>query len=281
MPTWSDGFVTVNSLVVHYYRTGGARPPVVLNHGAGDDGLCWARVAKELERDYDVIMVDARGHGKSGSGRKDYSTAQRVADLAGLLQALQLDRPIVGGHSMGADTSLHLAAEHPEMVRGIFLEDPPIILPGEQVGPPGRAMKLEDMGRMMRLFMFTFKLLPHFVGVRLARKSSPTYPDDEINPWVDSKRRVSFDFLNNMTVQMLNTSAPFEAFRKATVPILLFIGDTEKMSIVSQAAAQEAARANSRVQVVHLEGASHDIRRSRFDGYIPALRKFLGEVYAS
>ena len=51
------------------------------------------------------------------------------------------------------------------------------------------------------------------------------------------------------------------------------------MSIVSQEAAQEAARVNQKVQVVHLEGASHDIRRTRFNGYMPVLKKFLGEMY--
>jgi NitT/TauT family transport system substrate-binding protein len=71
------------------------------------------------------------------------------------------------------------------------------------------------------------------------------------------------------------------AVEKISVPVLLFIGDKEKMSIVSLEAGREAARVNDKVQVVHLEGASHDIRRTRFDGYMPALQKFLGEIYHS
>ena len=64
--------------------------------------------------------------------------------------------------------------------------------------------------------------------------------------------------------------------------MLLFIGDKEKMSIMSQeVSASEAARVNDKVQVIHLEGASHDIRRTRFDGYVPALKKFLGEICLS
>jgi pimeloyl-ACP methyl ester carboxylesterase len=66
-----------------------------------------------------------------------------------------------------------------------------------------------------------------------------------------------------------------------TVPVLLIIGDKKKMSIVSPESAQKAVEANPQVQVVRLEGASHDIRRTRFDGYMPALKKFLGEVYPS
>ena len=79
----------------------------------------------------------------------------------------------------------------------------------------------------------------------------------------------------------MHTSDPFEAFRQVTIPALLFIGDREKMSIVSQEAAQKAVEVNPTIQVVHLAGASHDIRRTRFDGYMPALKKFLVEAYLS
>ena len=252
---------------------------MVINHGAGDDGLCWRRVALELEKDYDVILPDARGHGKSASGKKDYSSKARVADLAGLLQALKLEKPVVGGHSMGADTCMHLAANHSELTRGIFLEDPPIILPGEIIGEGEQSVKMEDIGKMMAKFMRMFKLMPKFIGVRMARKASPTYPDTEILPWVDSKKRVSYDFLNSMASMPIVNPDPFEVFRQITVPVLLFIGDREKMSIVSQETAQKVAQVNDRIKVVHLEGASHDIRRTRFDGYMPALKQFLNEAY--
>jgi pimeloyl-ACP methyl ester carboxylesterase len=281
MSEWSDGYVITNSIKIHYYRTGGDKPQVIINHGAGDDGLCWTRVAMELEKDYDLILPDARGHGESASGKKDYSTQARVADLAGLIQALKLDRPVVGGHSMGAETSLHLAAVYPDLARGIFLEDPPIILPGEIMGNGEQSVKMEDIGKMMARFMRMFKLLPRFIGRRMAHKASPTYPDSEIIPWVNSKKRVSTDFLNFMASMRMHTSDPFEAFRQVTVPALLFIGDREKMSIVSQEAARKVVEVNSKIQVVHLTGASHDIRRTRFDGYMPALKKFLAEAYLS
>jgi pimeloyl-ACP methyl ester carboxylesterase len=109
-----------------------------------------------------------------------------------------LDRPIIGGHSMGADASMNLAAVHPDMTRGIFLEDPPIILPGEKFEDGKQEINAEDIGKMMAKFMRIFKLLPKFIGIRLARKANPTYPDDEIIPWIDSKKRLSFDFLNSM-----------------------------------------------------------------------------------
>ncbi len=279
MAKWSHGYVNANGLRLHFYRTGGDKPQVVINHGAGDDGLCWTHVVKELEHDYDVILPDARGHGKSASGKGDYSTRQRTADLAGLIEALKLDRPVVGGHSLGADTAMHLAAAHPHLTRGVFLEDPPIVLPGEQLGGGEQVMDPKELGKMMAKYMRLFKLLPRFVGLNMARKGMAEYPDDEIQPWLNSKKRVSFNFLSSMASMPMELSAPFDVIGKIQSPILLIIGDKAKMSIVSPEAAQKAAEANAKLRFVRLEGASHDIRRTRFDGYMPALKDFLAEIY--
>ena len=281
MSEWFDGYVTANGIKLHYTRTGGDKPVVVMNHGLGDDGLCWTHVAKQLEQEYDLILPDARGHGKSASGKGDYSLQQRVADLKGIIEALKLDRPIIGGHSMGADTSLHLAAEFPELTRGVFLEDPPIILPGEKLGSADQQLdSAEDLGKMMVKFFRLFKLLPKFISRPMAKKAMPTYPEDEITPWLNSKKRISFDLINGVAGMEINLSDPFKAISRIQAPILLFIGDKEKMSITSPEAAQKAAEANDNLRIVHLEGASHDIRRTRFDGYLPELQSFFREVYA-
>ena len=58
---WTDGYVVANGIRIHYWRTGGAKPALVLAHGSSDDGLCWTNLAKELTDQYDVIMFDARG----------------------------------------------------------------------------------------------------------------------------------------------------------------------------------------------------------------------------
>ncbi len=283
MPPWTDGTIHAGSLKLHYYRTGADRPPVVINHGAGDDGLCFTRVAKALEADYELIMPDARGHGNSGSGMHDYSTSSRMEDLRTLIETLKLDHPVVGGHSMGADSSMGLAATYPGLARGIFLEDPPIILPDEKLtfndGKKEQTIHGADIGKMMARYMRLFKLMPTFLGERLARKGSPAYPDDEIKPWVASKHRVSLDFLNSLATMGIAFSDPFEVIKKITVPTLLIIGDRESMSIVSRETAEQATRLNPLIRVVHLAGASHDIRRTRFDGYLAALKQFLAEMY--
>src|SRR5690242_9636714 len=129
MTTWFDGYVHANGINIHYYRSGGNnKPPIVLLHGFTDSGLCWTRVARDLEGDYDVIMTDARGHGRSSRlDENQFSTTLLADDAAAAIRALALNKPYLFGHSMGAITSAAVAATYPELVRALVLEDPPFM----------------------------------------------------------------------------------------------------------------------------------------------------------
>ena len=102
MTNWTDGYIDTNDITIHYTRTGGDKPPVVLCHGFKGNGLCWTPVARELHADYDVIMVDARCHGKSDAPETGNNITAMADDLAGLIEGMGLDRPVVVGHSMAA-----------------------------------------------------------------------------------------------------------------------------------------------------------------------------------
>ena len=120
---WQEGNVDLCGLNIHYYRTGNAdKPALVVAHGFGDNGLCWRRVANDLQHRFDVIMIDARNHGQSGTAPAN-STAI-IEDLASVITALNLDKPALLGHSMGASTVAGVAAQYPHLVSKIILEDP-------------------------------------------------------------------------------------------------------------------------------------------------------------
>jgi N-formylmaleamate deformylase len=67
MSDWMDDSVVSNQTQLHYNRRNGSGPALVLLHGISHDGLCWTPDAEALEDRFDVIMVDLRGHGKSGA----------------------------------------------------------------------------------------------------------------------------------------------------------------------------------------------------------------------
>src|SRR5262245_28137227 len=95
MAEWTTGTCEANGISVHYLRTGGNKPAVVLLHGLMTSGACWTSVARALERDYDVIMPDARGHGNSGVPDEGYLYENLAADVESLIDALDLANPIL------------------------------------------------------------------------------------------------------------------------------------------------------------------------------------------
>src|SRR5262245_56527165 len=87
---WVEGVLEANGIWQHYYRTGGEKPSLVLLHGLMESGLCWLRVAKALEGDYDIVLPDARGHGGSAGIASGISMDLLVEDVAALLRGLRL-----------------------------------------------------------------------------------------------------------------------------------------------------------------------------------------------
>lgn len=271
MAAWSSGDVTANGIRIHYHRTGGAKPPLVLNHGATDNGLCWTRVARALEADYDVIMPDARGHGLSEAPADGYSSRERAADLAGLIEALGLQQPTVGGHSMGAQTAFRFAADYPHLLRRAILEDPGF--------RSANSAPAANRPSPLRQWVQELRPLGRDAIIARGRERSPSWDPAEFEPWADAKVQVSSAFLDRLGPSPTQNEPPWqELVPKITCPVLLVTADPEKGAIVTPEAAAEAARLNPRFKVVRLRGAGHNIRREQFDGFLAAVRSFLAET---
>ncbi len=268
MSELTQGDVITNGIRMHYYRTGdGSKPPIVLCHGFSDNGLCWPRVVDALKADYDVIMIDARGHGLSEAPEGDYGPQTQAADLAGLIRALGLGRPIVMGHSMGGATTLHLCAEYPGLVSRAILED----AGAYQVRP---ATEEEDAGRSnLAVWVAEMQGKTREEIMAIGRAQSPLWDELEFGPWADAKLQ--------LRPQAMGVRAPRppwrETFAKVQCPLLLITADNDKGSSVTPEAAAEAARINPLVKVVHIPGAGHNVRREQFEAFIAAVRSFLAE----
>ena len=125
------------------YRVWGSpgAPPLVLLHGLGDGAADWDAVAPALARQRRVYAPDLRGHGGSDrSGR--YSVELMEADVLGFLDALELGRVDLIGHSMGGLVGYLLAGDHPERVRRLILEDVAALRPRERGAPDRPAGEL-------------------------------------------------------------------------------------------------------------------------------------------
>jgi N-formylmaleamate deformylase len=273
MAAWQAGDIEVNGLRLHYTRTGGDKPQVVLVHGFSDDGLCWTPVAEALEGDYDLIMVDARGHGRSYGPEQGYSQADMASDLAGVISGLGLRQPAVLGHSMGAATAIVLAGTQPNLVGAILLEDPPSWWVDSST-PEADAQRWAWMrARMIGLKRKTREEL--LAGQRV---ESPSWSEAELGPWANAKLRFSFNALDRVGPGAEDWHA---ILRRITCPALLITADPALQAIVSDKDAAAMKALVPQLRVVHIAGAGHNIRREQFVRYMDVVRSFLEEVNAT
>ncbi len=108
-------------------------PPVLCVHGLSANCRCWDVMADALTPTHRVLAVDLRGRGLSDKPPRGYSVAHHVDDLACLMENLELQRPVLMGHSLGALIVLRFAAQHPDRVSGIVLVDGAGVLAPEQM----------------------------------------------------------------------------------------------------------------------------------------------------
>jgi pimeloyl-ACP methyl ester carboxylesterase len=279
-----EGSALANGIQIHYLRcapTRGKTSPlgkrsrtplsIVCLHGITDNGACWTRVVNALNQEYDLILPDSRGHGLSDAPETGYGVDDRAADVAGLIQALGLERPILLGHSMGAETAIGTAANYPDLVRAAILEDPP--WPGRFWGstPEERANRVSQWQTDIRAqkAMSTPELFER------VRQQHPDWHEEELEPWVESKQQVDPNVANIVLAPRRRWS---DYVRQAQCPILLITAEPERGAIVTPRTAQEAALFWKNGRTVHLPGAGHNIRREQFEPYLRTIRDFLSKI---
>lgn len=114
--------VVVDGHRVHYRQWGTHGSPVVLVHGFAESTLSWSPVAPLLARDHVVVALDLPGYGYSDR-TGHYGLAEEVTTVAGAITALQLNKPAVIGHSLGAAVVGELARTRPNLVSGVIFAD--------------------------------------------------------------------------------------------------------------------------------------------------------------
>jgi pimeloyl-ACP methyl ester carboxylesterase len=163
----------------------GEGEPVVLVHGSGMSAPTWGPLLAELA-DRRVYAVDLPGFGLSDP--YDYSgralREHAVAQLTSLLDALELDRPVIAGTSLGAMWTLSLAIARPERVaRVVALGVPAVSLPGMKGDPYFRAMTTPGVRRIVsrlpapRNAKATRRAMARVLGARALGNASDTYFD--------------------------------------------------------------------------------------------------------
>lgn len=122
-----EGSFRFNGHRIVYADYGEGERVLVLAHGLLMNRHMYDQLAPEMaSRGFRVITVDLLGHGASDkpTDMRAYSMTAFGDQIAALVDELGLDRPLVGGTSLGANAALEMATRHPRAARGLFIEMP-------------------------------------------------------------------------------------------------------------------------------------------------------------
>lgn len=266
MDNWTTGTCQANGIDIHYLRTGGDKPPVVLLHGLTMNGACWTTLAQALEKDYDVIMPDARGHGNSSSPNQGYSYTNLAADVLSFIETLKLANPILLGHSMGGMTAAVAASQNPSRLRGLILADPTFLTSQRQ-----QEVYESDVAAQHRQILNRSKE-DFLAELRIRHKHRLP---DLVKLFAKARFQTSihaFEILKPPNPDYMQLITAFD------IPSLLIIGGSN--AIISPEVAAELAKLNQTLKVVQIPQAGHGIPYDQPEHFSTVVKAFLCSINA-
>jgi pimeloyl-ACP methyl ester carboxylesterase len=263
MTNWISGVCAVNGVDIHYLRTRGDKPPLIALHGLTGSGACWSLLARALEDDWDIVMPDARGHGRSSGPPHGYLYNDHADDVVGLIDALGLAAPVLLGHSMGGMTAAVAARQLGIGIRGLILVDPTFISPEWQ-----REVHASDVVDQHRRLLG----LTREDALAEARLRHPHRSPEIVALVTDAKLQTRLNAFDVLTPPNPDYRDLVRAIR---APILLVIGDK---GVVSRETAQELQSLNSRLRYEMISDAGHGLPYDQPDRLEAVVGSFLQSV---
>jgi pimeloyl-ACP methyl ester carboxylesterase len=145
MSTISTKFSRTGSPVLNVDDAGGVGLPVIFQHGlCGDAGQTIEGFPSDLR--FRRITIESRGHGRSEAGDPGLLSIRTfAADIVAFIEAHHLSPIVIGGISMGAASTLHIAVHRPEIVKGLILVRPAWIV----ASAPANNSPNREVGRLL------------------------------------------------------------------------------------------------------------------------------------
>jgi pimeloyl-ACP methyl ester carboxylesterase len=153
-----------DGVTLAYERADGERAPIALIHGWCCDHSYFAPQFEHLaDRGHTVVAVDLRGHGASDAPAGDYAVGALADDVAWLLAEIEIERPVVIGHSMGGVVGYDLAVRHSAVPSALVMIDSPVArMAASRAGMPAFLERLDgqDAERVLTEYVESALLLP-------------------------------------------------------------------------------------------------------------------------
>lgn len=273
----------------HYYewvsqaprQRGSSKPVMVFLHGWGGSSRYWQPVAQALATDFDCLLYDLRGFGRSldpfraSKVVETYTIQSYVDDLAVLLDTLDIAQVFLQTHSMGSTIGAFFLNQHPQRVQqailacsGLFEYDEQAFRQFHQVGEwvvRLRPRWLAQVPFLDRLFMVRF----------LCRSIAGDQRRGFVSDYVNADSVAALGTLLSAVSEFVATTMADE-FAQLTTPTLIVSGEQDQ--IVSAESGEAAAALNAHIHYARISQTGHFPMLEDTPTYLQHIQHFLKPV---
>ena len=265
-----------NSLSLHIRQWSNGNEACILLHGFGEGAYIWNDLAPSIASSFRTLAVDLRGHGDSSWDPKGgYSVEGHVADLIEVIDALQIGRLALVGHSLGGNIAIRIAAARPESVIGLAIVDF-----GPDLNPEGSERVLADFNDSLRTWD---SFSEYGAWLQLRRPLvSPTIVNNisaaALQPHPTGGYRLKCDpALGTAELRKTDSALLWNIIASLSVPVMIFrgIGSAVLTCDVAQKMAQVLPNGHLRT----INHAGHGVVMDNPRQFAAALLPFLSQLH--
>lgn len=260
---YEDTYVDLDGHRIAVRTWEGNGPALLLIHGISSAGSVWNPTIPALAAEFTPIAIDQRGHGASDKPESGYLYDDYITDLDGVLDTLELEHPLIIGHSLGGIVTLWWAAKHPNRAAALVIEDSPLhsgqdYMPAFDEWLMLNAMPEEDLRAH---YAEEYPRWPPELVLERARLMAKTARNVFAELRADSLAHDGVDRIAEITgIQS---------------PTLLVHGDLEGGGMVAPEDAAAFERRLGNARSIRIAGGGHTLHREHKDEFLAAILPFL------
>ena len=272
------------SPALHYMEGSKNGPPLVLLHGLG---RCWedfAALIPSLLPHWHLFALDHAGHGQSERRPEGYLVRDYVTDTSRFLEDEIPHGAVLHGHSLGAMVALAVAAQRPDLVARVILEDPPFNTMGSRIaetpwqslfvgfreiarrgdGLERTAAALGQIPVCTAVGMTTLGRIRSSEAIQFSARCLAMVDPEIFTPVIAGRWLEGFD--------------EGALFREVTCPVLLLQGDPQCGAALTDLDADAAQTACTRLRRINFPNTSHLIHHEQPEAVLTAIDEFTSNL---
>ena len=267
---WKEQSLEIGTKKINYYsHTAGNKPAFIFLHGFMDNGMCYDRVAEQFVNAYDLYLIDARGHGKSSEMPKNPTYLDLAQDVEDVCQQCGLTKVMVMGHSMGGVIAAKFAAQFPNRVKGVVLEDPGFYPRKNSV-----FVALACFGLSV-IFRHSDNPPSMEAAIKRSKKLNSNWAERDQLVWAAAQREFVQHYPSKNLRVIFSGAKADDIIPHIQAPILVV---TSEKGIVKKKEAQRYKTLNPNLSWQYVPIAGHNIRREQFELLIGHIQGFLKTI---